>query len=111
MPVDYDAFRSQSWSERVAIFNSISPEEKADLVRTHISRWLTAHLHELTDAQIGLVEENIAMVTPGLYALAVNEDAKVRMKDLLDRTGALLSREQMREALTMHWEQSSQQGR
>jgi len=104
--LDYDSFRSMNWSERVSIFNSISAEERAELVRTHISRWLSLNRHELTDAQIAIVEENIAFIRTELYALPRDEDLGSRYLALAKRTALLLSREQTRDALTMYWDRS-----
>ena len=92
------------WPERVSLFNSISAEERAELVRTHISRWLNLHRHELTDEQIAIVEENIAFIRTDLYALPRDEDLISRYSDLAKRTAMLLSLDQARDALTMHWD-------
>ncbi len=102
MPVDYDTFRGQTWDERIAIVNAISADEKAELVRTHATRWLDEHRNQLSRAQILIVEENIAFVTPELYGNP-SDDLVARMEDLQARTAAVLSREQIRGALTMHW--------
>jgi hypothetical protein len=102
--VDYDSFRTLGWAERVALFNSISAEERAELVRTHILRWLSLHRHELTDEQIAIIEENIAFIRADLYTLPRDEDAVRRYLDLVKRTTMLLSRDQARDALTMYWD-------
>jgi hypothetical protein len=104
MPIEYDAFRSASWAERLTLFNSSSAHEKAELVRAHIAAWLTLHHMELTEAQIGIVNENIDFVTPELYLSPISAACTAQLKELEARTVALLSRSQMREALTMHWD-------
>jgi hypothetical protein len=104
--LDYDSFRTKSWSERVSLFNRISAEERAELVRTHIRRWLSLHRHELTDEQIAIVEENIAFIRADLYTLPRDEELVSRYSDLAKRTVMLLSREQARDALTMYWDRS-----
>ena len=104
--LDYDSFRTKGWTERVALFNSISAEERAELVRTHISRWLSLHRHELTDEQIAIVEENIAFIRAELYAFPRDEELVSRYLDLAKRTAMLLSRDQARDALTMYWDRS-----
>ena len=58
MLVDYDEFRKKGWDERVRVFGAISSEEKAELVRTHIARWLASHRQELDPSQIEILEEN-----------------------------------------------------
>ena len=104
--IDYDSFRAKSWAERVSLFNAISAEERAELVRTHISRWLSLHRHELTDEQITIVEDNIAFISTDLYALPPDQDLISRYLDLAERTALVLSREQVRDALTMYWDKS-----
>jgi translation elongation factor EF-Ts len=94
------------WTERVSLFNSISAEERAELVRTHISRWLSLHRHELTGEQIAIIEENIAFIRTDLYTLPRDEELVSRYLDLAKRTAKLLSRDQARDALTMYWDRS-----
>lgn len=104
--IDYDSFRGKTWAERLAVFNAISAEERAELVRTHIARWLRLHRHELTDEQISIVEENIAFIRAELYALPPDEELVRRYLELARRAAMLLSRDQAREALTMYWDSS-----
>ena len=59
------------------------------------------HRHELTDEQIEIVEENIAFISPDLYTRPRDEDLVSRFMDLVKRTAMLLSRDQLRDALTM----------
>jgi hypothetical protein len=103
MPMDPETFRTKSWSERLEIFNGISAEEKAVLVRANIGWWLASHRSELSDAQAAILEENIAFVTADIYADAPRGELLARLNELEKRTAELLSRDQMREALTMHW--------
>lgn len=103
MTTDVHAFRSKPWSERVAIFTALSSAEKAALVRALISGWLAEHRETLSDSQVAILEENIAFVTPELYERERDETLDAKLKDLERRTAGLLSRQQMREALTMHW--------
>jgi len=104
--IDYDLFRTKSWPERIAIFNAISAEERAELVRTHVTRWLSLHRHELTDEQIEIVEENIAFISSALYERPRNEALASRYLELAKRTAMLLSPEQATDALTMYWDRS-----
>jgi hypothetical protein len=106
MPVEYDLFLTKPWAERVALFNAIPGDEKAQLVRTHVSRWLDSHRKELSLAQVEILEEWLAFITRDLYFSPKIEDSMKRLKDLETRTASLLSREQMRDALTMHWDKS-----
>jgi len=103
MTIDYEHFRGMDWDARVTTFASLPAPEKAALVRTHISRWLDAHRAALTPAQVEIIEANIALVCAAMYERPVSHDLLRAAKQLESRTATLLSREQMREALTMHW--------
>jgi hypothetical protein len=111
MPVDYDAFRVKPWEERITQFNAISNEEKAQLMRTHLSRWVDSHRHELSAEQLAIADEWLAFVRPELYALPKAASSMAALKELETRTASLFSREQMRDALTMHWDQFPGSGR
>ena len=103
MQINYDQFRKMQWNERVTLFNEVSNEEKAELVRTHIDRWLESHRGELSPLQISAVEQCRDFIKPELYG-AVKDSADLeRFKEIEQRAAAVLTRDQMREALTMHW--------
>ena len=104
MAVNYDSFRTKPWAERLTLFNAISAEERAELVRTHIRRWLEANRPELNPAQIEMMEEFIAYAQAELYALPMSDESRNEMRALEARTASLFSRDQIREALTMHWD-------
>jgi hypothetical protein len=108
--IDYDSFRAKTWAERVSLFSAITAQERADLVRTHISQWLSRHREELTEQQISSIEEKIAFITPALYAIPSDEDLISRFVDLTKRTAMLLSREQARSAFAMDWGKSCATG-
>ena len=103
MSVDYETFRAMEWGDRVTTFNAISPQERAALVQTHITRWLDANREELSGAQIEILEENIAFIRAELYEQSRPTELLRAAQELETRTATLLSREQMRQALTMHW--------
>jgi hypothetical protein len=103
MQCDYETFRGMPWDERVTVFDALPAKEKAELVRTHTTRWLEAHRTGLTPEQIAIVEEHIAFVGPELYARKKNAELLLAAKELELRSSSVLSREQLREALTLHW--------
>ena len=103
MPPDYDEFRRTTWEERLAIFNALSPEGKAVLVRSQISGWLDRHREELTAAQIAILEESIESVVPGLYISPETDHLTARARDIEKRARDLLSPAQCIDALTMQW--------
>ena len=43
LSVDYDTFMIKPLQEKIRVFNEISPENRALLVKTHAQRWLQAN--------------------------------------------------------------------
>jgi len=100
---DYDQFRRTTWEERIAIFSALSPEEKAELFRSQVSGWLDRHRAELTPPQVAILEEAIQLAVPEIYGARKTEQLVMRTKDLETRAAALLTRDQVIDALTMQW--------
>jgi hypothetical protein len=86
---------------RIHTFNQMTPENRAEVVRTHIQRWLDANRSRLTTEQITVMDENIAFVTPGVYALPKTADTIARFKALEMKTKALFTPEEMFQGLTI----------
>ena len=105
-PVDYDTFMKQDVQSRIAMFNGITPENRADLVHTQIQRWVEANRERLTPEQLGLTQEWLDHVTADNYRESVADDLKaermVRAKDLETRAAKVFSKEDMMQALTIH---------
>ena len=64
---DYDTFMQQDVKGRLAAFQHLSAEQKADLVRTHVTRWVDVHRSRLTDAQLQITQEWIDYATAENY--------------------------------------------
>jgi hypothetical protein len=116
MAVDYFDFRTKDWGSRIKVFNTISAEERADLVRAHVRWWLEAHRATLSAEQISILEESIKAIVPELYIVSQSLDvaarrtgrlgdptAVARLEPLMERAKAVFTPDQMRQALTMHW--------
>jgi hypothetical protein len=67
--VDYDTFMKQDTQSRIKIFNEITPENRADLVRTQIQRWMEKNKTRLTTKQMNMMNENLAFVTADVRRL------------------------------------------
>ena len=106
MSIDYDDFRTKDWPERLALFNEASAEEKAELVRTHATRWLESHRAELTAAQVELVHRSLELVRPEAYRPNRDPALLDRLKEFEKEAAALFTREQRRQGLTLHLEGS-----
>ena len=57
----------QPLEKRRRIFNEISAENRALLIKTHVERWLAANRPRLTHEQVAVVEEMSHFITPELY--------------------------------------------
>ena len=67
LTIGYDQFMPQPLQERLRIFNEVSAENRALLIKTHVERWLAANRPRLTHEQIAVVEEIIPCITPESY--------------------------------------------
>ena len=103
MPIPYDVFRSLTWSDRLGVFNVLSAEGKAELVRSQVGGWLDRHRDELTNAQVLLLEEAVQLIVPELYAVVKEPALMTRLNDVERRARELLTPQQAVEALTMQW--------
>lgn len=99
--IEYDVFCTMDLRNKEKVFGEISPENRAALVRTQIQRWLDKNRSRLTAEQIKIMEENIAIVKADLYKFPRNEVELAKAKSLEQRTLAVMSREDMAEALTI----------
>jgi hypothetical protein len=66
MYVDYETYASMSPLKRSQV--RLSPENRADIVRTHWTRFLDANRSRLNAEQIAFLEEHIARAQPELYS-------------------------------------------
>jgi hypothetical protein len=103
MPIDYDEFRRTTWEERIVIFNALSSEGKAELFRSQVAGWLERHRAELSPLQIEILEQTIEVTTPEIYTRPQSAELRERLKVLEARALAVLTKEQVRDALTMQW--------
>ena len=99
--VSYGQFYSKPVKERVEIFNEISAENRAFLVKTQAERWLAANRSRLTDEQIATIEEMNRSISPEWYRES-REDIDPGIEALFKKVEAVLSREDMRELATKH---------
>jgi hypothetical protein len=97
--ITYDAYIALDRGPRLHIFNLITPENRAALVREQIQRWLKANRSRLSDAQIAVLEENLAFITPDHYMFPNTAETLARAKALETKTRALLSRDDVYQAL------------
>jgi deoxyribodipyrimidine photolyase len=99
--VDYDTFMKQDVQSRIKVFNQVSPEDRADIVRTQIQRWVKANRTRLTREQLDMTQEWLTFVTAENYRQPMADELKLRTKDLEARSAALFSKEDLMQAMTI----------
>jgi hypothetical protein len=99
-PISYDAFMCLDIQERNRTFKQVSPETRAELVQTHIKRWIDQNRTRLTPAQLLVMLENLGFVTPDHYRQKASADDLARAKDLAVRTMAIFPPKDLIQALT-----------
>lgn len=100
-PVSYDQVYLKPVKERIEIFNSITAENRAFLVKTHAERWLGVSRPRLTSEQLTAVEELIQAISPEWYRADRNwEELEPEVEVLIHKVEAVLSREDLRQLAT-----------
>jgi hypothetical protein len=99
-PVTYDLFMRLDLRERTRTFNHATPETRAELVQTHIKRWIARNRTRLTPEQLLVMFENLGFVTADHYRGKPSVDDLARAKDLAVRTMAVFPPEDLIQALT-----------
>jgi hypothetical protein len=85
---------------KIRTFNEISPENRAELVRTQVERWLKQNRSRLTPEQIKVVEDSLAVITPDLYRTPKREEDMAKIRELEARVRELFSREDAAQAFS-----------
>jgi len=99
--VSYDEVFRKPSGERLRIFNEVSADNRALLVRTHAGRWLAANRARLSAGQIAAVERVIAAIEPKWYEPERDEAAfEKEFEPLIKNLETLLPREDLRQLAT-----------
>ena len=100
--INYDQFYLKSFDKRREIFNEISAENRAFLVKTHAERWLAANRSRLTREQVSAVEELNQSISPEWYKTRhdFSEEIDPKVEALINKVEAVLSREDMLQLAT-----------
>ena len=101
--IGYDQFFLKPVKERLEIFNAISAENRAFLVKTQAERWLEANRSRLNQEQIAVAEEMIQSISPEWYKNDRNsEKIEPKVEALIKKMEAVFSRDDLREFATRH---------
>lgn len=99
--ISYDEFMPQPFHERRRIFNEISAENRALLIKTHVERWLAANRQRLNNEQITVVEESIIPFITSERYLAERDTEKIEQEaDALLQKEDVFSREDLEQILS-----------
>ena len=98
--VSYDEYGPMDDQQKLTVFNEVSPENRALLVRTQAERWLAANRDRLSDEQVGAVEGAIAFIEPSRYDEEDAEADRAASEEVMGRVMAALSRDDIMQAFT-----------
>ncbi len=99
--IGYDQFMPQPFKERLKIFNEISAENRALLVKTHVERWLAANRHRLTQEQGAVLEEIIPSISPEKYRVERDDEKVMReIEAWQEKAEAVFSRDELRQIVS-----------
>jgi len=99
--IGYDVFFLSPVKERIRIFNEISAENRAFLLKTQAERWLATNRSRLTNEQVVVVEEVIQLISPEWYEKTCDfEEIKPEAEALARKLEAVLSRDDVRDLAT-----------
>jgi hypothetical protein len=100
--MDYDTLMKLELRGRLRAFESASARNKAQLMSTHIERWIAKNRARLTTQQLAVMQDNLAFVTPDTYEGRDVPAAQARARALEQRTAALFSRDEMTQAISLY---------
>ena len=99
--LSYEELMKLPRAKRGNTFKTLSPQNKADVVRTHLQRWLDSHKDSLSQKQKDLIADNLALVAPDLYRDPTPLALQEKSIELYRRAEEIFSREQMLELFTL----------
>jgi hypothetical protein len=99
--VTYEELMSHEPRARCEVFASLTPENRATVMQTHLGRWRIANAARLTEQQRALLDEWLQFLTADLYRRAVPAQFLKRFDELNARTDAAFSQEDISNALTV----------
>ena len=98
-PMPYETYCQMERAEKRAAFKSMPPEQRAELMRTHLERWRDANKAKLNEAQLTLLKEMAAATSPAMFdGGSEAEQAKARelVEALETRADSLFTNDQRR---------------
>jgi hypothetical protein len=100
-PLNYDTFMQMDVQSRLATFDSLGPEDRADLVHTQIERWAATNRDRLSPEQLGLVQEWLMVVVADNYRWPRSEALAARLSDIQVRSRAVFTSQDILDATSI----------
>lgn len=103
--ITYDEFMPLPFEKRLKMFNKISAENRALMVRTQIERWLALNRNKLSEKQIELLKESIDFTTADKYE--ENRDIEKVQREALEvekKMASVFSQDEMMQIMTIQAE-------
>lgn len=97
----YDAFMQQGVEQRHAQFRTFSPEQRADIVRTHLRRYLARHRARLTPAQAAFLAETASRMSADFHRSPLSAEARQALGEIEQRGRELFPPKDGRQVLTL----------
>lgn len=97
----YAALMAHEPKSRAEIFCSLSAENQAQIMATHMTRWRDRNSSRLTQLQLALLEEWLALVKPSFFTQPQLEDVVRRREDLDIRSAVAFSADDIAAVLTL----------
>ena len=98
--VTYASFMQQDYQGRLSTLARITPENRADLALTHLSRWIAVNQSYLADEQQRVLTNFIKVAAPPLFRIPGERDTLAWRNELAARVTKLFSQAQVRQAFT-----------
>ncbi len=94
LTISYDQFMPLLLQERIRLFNEVSAENRALLIKTHVERWLATNHLRLTHEQVTVIDEIIRSISPESYQAERDfEKVMQEAEKLREKAEAVFSRE------------------
>jgi hypothetical protein len=97
----YDAFMQLNVEQRHAQFKTFTPEQRADLVRTHLQRYLAKNRPRLTADQTKFLEETSKVMSADFYRQPMTVEMRQKVFDIDQRGRELFEPKEGRQVLTL----------
>jgi len=100
-PITYDTFMKQEAPPRGPAFARLSPENRAEIMKTHMRRWLGANDARLSEAQKAVIAENVAALSPDFYREPRSKEWRDKAIALFRKAEQVFSKEDMAQLFTL----------